>query len=100
MDTNSSEHPLDRKPNRQERDLPTTASDDYLTPAERRKAALFIKRVGERARERLLTELDPTAREGFEGGVVKARRRYRSGQLLTFRQFCGVLSDLLDDWED
>lgn len=90
MDTNSP----DLKANRQERDLPTTAADRYLTPMERRKGALLVKRARERARERLLTELDPVRHqqsEYLESAVQKFRRRYRSGQVMTFRRFCGVL---------
>ena len=96
MDTNSP----DPKANRQERDLPTTAADRYLTPMERRRGALLVKRAREKARERLLTELDPVRHqqsESLESAVQKVRRRYRSGQVMTFRRFCGVLKDVLDD---
>lgn len=99
MDTNSP----DPKANRQERDLPTTAADRYLTPMERRKGALLVKRARERARERLLTELDPVRHqqsESLESGVVKVRKRYRSGRVMSFRRFCSVLKDVLDEWED
>jgi DNA-binding TFAR19-related protein (PDSD5 family) len=99
VDTNSP----DPKANRQERDLPTTAADRYLTPMERRKGALLVKRARERARERLLTELDAVRHqqsESLESGVVKVRRRYRSGQMMTFRRFCSVLKDVLDNWDD
>ena len=99
MDTNSP----DPKANRQERDLPTTAADRYLTPMERRKGALLVKRTRERARERLLTELDPVCHqqsESLESGVVKVRKRYRSGQVMSFRRFCSVLKDVLDEWDD
>ena len=37
--------------------------------------------------------------ESFEGGVNKARRDYRSGTLLTFKQFMSKLTDILDEWE-
>jgi hypothetical protein len=96
MDTNS----LDMKANRQERDLPITAADDYLTPLERRKGALEVRRARERARERLLTELDPSVHrqsESLEAGVMLIRRSYRSGQMMTFRRFCSVMKDLLDE---
>ena len=99
MDTNSP----DPKANRQERYLPTTAADRYLTPMERRRGALLVKRAREKARERLLTELDPSLHqrsESLESGVVKVRRRYRSGQVMTFRRFCSVLKDVLDDWDN
>ena len=100
MDTNSP----DPKANRQERDLPTTAADRYLTPIERRRGALAMKRAREQARERLLTEKDPSNRchqsESLESAVQKVRRRYRSGQVMTFRRFCSVLKDVLDDLDD
>ena len=38
-------------------------------------------------------------KESFEGGVNKARRDYRSGTLLTFKQFLSKLTDILDEWE-
>ena len=38
-------------------------------------------------------------KESFEGGVQKARRDYRSGTLLTFKQFMSKLTDILDEWE-
>ena len=38
-------------------------------------------------------------KESFEGGVAKARRDYRSGTLLTFKQFMSKLTDILDEWE-
>jgi len=38
-------------------------------------------------------------KESFEGGVNKARRDYRSGTLLTFKQFMSKLTDILDEWE-
>ena len=38
-------------------------------------------------------------KESFEGGVSKARRDYRSGTLLTFKQFVSKLTDILDEWE-
>ena len=38
-------------------------------------------------------------KESFEGGVAKARRDYRSGTLLTFKQFVSKLTDILDEWE-
>ena len=38
-------------------------------------------------------------KESFEGGVSKARRDYRSGTLLTFKQFLSKLTDILDEWE-
>jgi|TARA_B100000035_G_scaffold59906_1_gene48163 hypothetical protein len=38
-------------------------------------------------------------KESFEGGVQKARRDYRSGTLLTFKQFVAKLTDILDEWE-
>ena len=99
MDTNSP----DPKANRQERDLPTTAADRYLTPMERRRGALLMKRAREKARERLLTELDPVLHqqsESLESAVQKVRRRYRSAQVMTFRRFCGVLKDVLDDLDE
>ena len=37
--------------------------------------------------------------ESFEGGVNKARRDYRSGTLLTFKQFMAKITDILDEWE-
>ena len=37
--------------------------------------------------------------ESFEGGVAKARRDYRSGTLLNFKQFMSKLTDILDEWE-
>ena len=37
--------------------------------------------------------------ESFEGGVAKARRDYRSGTLLNFKQFMTKLTDILDEWE-
>ena len=37
--------------------------------------------------------------ESFEGGVQKARRDYRSGTLMTFKQFMVKLTDILDEWE-
>ena len=37
--------------------------------------------------------------ESFETGVAKARRDYRSGTLLNFRQFMSKLTDILDEWE-
>tara|TARA_B100001939_G_C16431862_1_gene401050 strand:+ start:54 stop:494 length:441 start_codon:yes stop_codon:yes gene_type:complete len=37
--------------------------------------------------------------ESFESGVQKARRDYRSGTLLTFKQFMSKLTDILDEWE-
>ena len=37
--------------------------------------------------------------ESFESGVQKARRDYRSGTLLTFKQFMAKLTDILDEWE-
>ena len=37
--------------------------------------------------------------ESFESGVQKARRDYRSGTLLTFKQFMSKLTDILDAWE-
>ena len=100
MDTNSP----DPKANRQERDLPTTAADRYLTPIERRRGALAMKRAREKARERLLTEKDPSNRchqsESLEKGVEKVCRRYRSGQMMSFRRFCSVLKDVLDELDD
>ena len=38
-------------------------------------------------------------RESFETGVAKARRDYRSGTLLNFKQFMAKLTDILDEWE-
>ena len=38
-------------------------------------------------------------KESFESGVQKARRDYRSGTLLTFKQFMSKLTDILDEWE-
>jgi hypothetical protein len=38
-------------------------------------------------------------KESFEGGVLKARRDYRSGTLMTFKQFLGKLNDILGEWE-
>ena len=38
-------------------------------------------------------------KESFEGGVQKARRDYRSGSLMTFKQFMSKLTDILDEWE-
>ena len=38
-------------------------------------------------------------KESFEGGVQKARRDYRSGTLLTFKQLMSKLTDILDEWE-
>ena len=38
-------------------------------------------------------------KESFEGGVNKARRDYRSGTLLTFKQFMSKITDILDEWE-
>lgn len=38
-------------------------------------------------------------KESFEAGVQKARRDYRSGTLLTFKQFMSKLTDILDEWE-
>jgi len=38
-------------------------------------------------------------KESFETGVQKARRDYRSGTLLTFKQFVSKLTDILDEWE-
>ena len=38
-------------------------------------------------------------KESFEKGVQKARRDYRSGTLLTFKQFMTKLTDILDEWE-
>jgi len=38
-------------------------------------------------------------RESFENGVAKARRDYRSGTLLNFKQFMSKLTDILDEWE-
>ena len=38
-------------------------------------------------------------KETFETGVQKARRDYRSGTLLTFKQFVSKLTDILDEWE-
>ena len=38
-------------------------------------------------------------KESFEGGVQKARRDYRSGTLLTFKQFMSKITDILDEWE-
>ena len=38
-------------------------------------------------------------KESFETGVQKARRDYRSGTLLTFKQFMSKLTDILDEWE-
>ena len=80
----------DPKANRQERDLPTTAADRYLTPMERRKGALAMKRAREKARERLLTELDPVLHqqsESLESVVQKVRRRHRSARGMTYCQF-------------
>ena len=37
--------------------------------------------------------------ESFEGGVAKARRDYRSGTLLNFKQFMSKLTSILDEWE-
>ena len=37
--------------------------------------------------------------ESFEGGVAKARKDYRSGTLLNFKQFMSKLTDILDEWE-
>jgi len=37
--------------------------------------------------------------ESFESGVAKARRDYRSGTLLNFKQFMTKLTDILDEWE-
>ena len=37
--------------------------------------------------------------ESFENGVNKARRDYRSGTLLTFKQFMAKITDILDEWE-
>ena len=37
--------------------------------------------------------------ESFESGVQKARRDYRSGTLLTFKQFMSKLTDILDEWD-
>jgi|TARA_B100001250_G_scaffold161757_1_gene138944 hypothetical protein len=37
--------------------------------------------------------------ESFETGVAKARRDYRSGTLLNFKQFMSKLTDILDEWE-
>ena len=37
--------------------------------------------------------------ESFESGVNKARRDYRSGTLLTFKQFMAKITDILDEWE-
>ena len=98
----SADNPADRPPTRQERDLPTTAADDYLTPIERRHGAALIKRLRQRQRERLLTELDPESRlqrESLQKGIVKARRLYNSGRLMSFRRFCSVMKDLLDEWD-
>jgi|TARA_B100001250_G_scaffold55674_1_gene43021 hypothetical protein len=38
-------------------------------------------------------------RESFETGVAKARRDYRSGTLLNFKQFMAKITDILDEWE-
>tara|TARA_B100001287_G_scaffold268339_1_gene264513 strand:- start:457 stop:855 length:399 start_codon:yes stop_codon:yes gene_type:complete len=38
-------------------------------------------------------------KESFEAGVSKARRDYRSGTLLNFKQFMKKLTDILDEWE-
>ena len=38
-------------------------------------------------------------KESFEGGVAKARKDYRSGTLLNFKQFMSKLTDILDEWE-
>ena len=38
-------------------------------------------------------------KESFEGGVAKARKDYRSGTLLNFKQFMSKLTDNLDEWE-
>ena len=38
-------------------------------------------------------------KESFETGVQKARRDYRSGSLMTFKQFMSKLTDILDEWE-
>ena len=37
--------------------------------------------------------------ESFESGVNKARRDYRSGTLLTFKQFMAKITYILDEWE-
>jgi len=37
--------------------------------------------------------------ESFETGVAKARRDYRSGTLLNFKQFMAKITDILDEWE-
>ena len=37
--------------------------------------------------------------ESFETGVAKARRDYRSGPLLNFKQFMAKITDILDEWE-
>jgi len=69
---------------------------------ERRHGAALIKRLRQRQRERLLTELDPECRlhrESLEKGIVKARRLYNSGRLMSFRRFCSVMKDLLDEWD-
>jgi hypothetical protein len=36
-------------------------------------------------------------KESFEGGVAKARKDYRSGTLLNFKQFMSKLTDILDE---
>ena len=38
-------------------------------------------------------------KESFEGGVAKARKDYRSGTLLNFKQFMSKLTAILDEWE-
>ena len=76
--TRSADNPADRPPTRQERDLPTTAADDYLTPIERRHGASLIKRLGNVSERGCLRSwtLNAGCIESRWRRVLKARRLY------------------------
>ena len=72
---------------------PTNESKNYDGPLYAPWSAVVKGRGFDPVEERKLQQ------ESFESGVAKARRDYRSGTLLNFKQFMSKLTDILDEWE-
>lgn len=72
---------------------PTNEAKNYDGPLYAPWSAVVKGRGFDPVEERKLHQ------ESFESGVAKARRDYRSGTLLNFKQFMSKLTDILDEWE-
>ena len=91
----SADHPADRPPTWQARDLPTTAPVDYVAPIERRHGAALIKRLRQRQRERPLNEFN--AECGVALRVVGSRASFRQDAIYNSGQLNELSTLLLCD---